>query len=57
MLQEVTREDGRVTALRGRLAPTKGAAETNLKLTWLADVSPPALPPACITAPAFLDCY
>ena len=44
-VQEVTREDGRVTALRGRLAPTKGAAETNLKLTWLAEVSAATLLP------------
>ena len=39
VVQEVSCEDGRVTALRGRLAPSRGAAETNLKLTWLADVS------------------
>lgn len=38
-VQDVTREGDRVTALRGRLAPSKGATDTNLKLTWLADVS------------------
>lgn len=51
--QEVVRDDGRVTALRGRLTPTKGAAETNLKLTWLADVSASALLLACIAAPTW----
>lgn len=41
LLQGVEREDGRVTALQGRLAPSKAAGDTNLKLTWLADVSVP----------------
>ena len=37
-LQESVREGGQVTSLRGRLAPGKGAGDTKLKLTWLADV-------------------
>ena len=51
--QEVVRNDGQVTALRGRLAPSKGVAETNLKLTWLADVSASSLLLACIAAPTW----
>jgi hypothetical protein len=56
-VQEVTREEGRVTALQGRLAPTKAAAETNLKLTWLADVGalapfPPLRLPASLRLPS-----
>lgn len=43
-----------MAVLQGRLAPSKGASDTRLKLTWLADVRTVRRYPICTNDSGFI---